>query len=801
MNKEAKCDICNAAINEPDGYLLTTTQVVRSPRFWLDYYRRHQEELAAMDIPSYDTFLNSSACTTMTERVARDATPWLVCKQCTHLFEVDQQQAWIYVQHWWESGRAFTPPGTGPALLSEVKLEEEPMVVEEEAIPTPAPEKRERRKSWLPALARGKETHPPRGIPRWPPVVALLNLTGLGLGYLYIKRWLRWLVHFLLTVGLIATPFLTDGAALPELWAVIIGLWLLWMAFDGWWQSRRLVRATPAGTIGRAWLPLALSATLLVLVMGGLGGYLALGQREFTAGVAAYEEADCRTAMQHFNNVTTFYALTLSPNVDAADAHVVECSLLVFGENIRQQEEYADAIASYKAYLHLYPESALFAFAQDSLAETYDGWAAQLRQAEDYQTAIEKYQVVMSDYPETDAGAQATTLAAETYAEWAAQLQEEGEYAEAIEKQRVILNEYPDTPDGEEAATLAAETYVEWAANLREDGEYEKAIEKYQTVLGEYPDAPAAADLGEAVADTYAEWAAQLREAGDYKETIEKYEIILDEYPDAPAATGLEETVAQTYAEWATQLRERTAYSAAIGKYRIILSDYPNTRPANTAQVEIGQTYNELGAQLTSQREYGEAMDRFTQAKEATDDPDVIAAAEEGYAEALWGLSQDTAAKGRAVMEQALSEVCDGDPATSPAIGLAEDEPGKALICGSVGFSLPADLKAAKPGHFRYAVSVDKSSTTVQRCNYSSIGCSGWWCPTVGTVVRKKHWWRVSVRDTLTGRVVGERSFYGSQPSACPSTTSFSFQGQESSQFGGYPSTDPIISWLQGIVR
>ncbi|MBU0705375.1 MAG: tetratricopeptide repeat protein [Chloroflexi bacterium] len=743
---EAKCDICNAAINEPEGYLLTTTQVVRSPRFWLDYYRRHQAKLAAMDIPSYDAFLNSSECTTMTERIAQDATPWLVCKQCVHLFEVDQQQAWVYVRHWWESGRTFTPPGIGPAPLSEVKLEEEPMVVEEEAIPTPVTEKREQRK-----------VRPPRGVPRWPPVVALLNLTGLGLGYLYIKRWLRWLVHFLLTVGLIATSFLTKGATLVALWAIIIGLWLLWMAFDGWRQSRRLVRATPPGTIGRAWLPLALSAIIVVLMMGGLGGYAALGRREFSAGMAAYEETDCRTAMRHFNSVTTFYALTLSPNVAAADARVAECSLLVFGENTRQQEEYTDAIASYEAYLHLYPESALFPFAQDSLAETYGDWATQLRQAEDYQAAIEKYQVVASDYPETSAGAQAPTLTAETYAEWAAQLQEAGEYDEAIEKYEVILNEYPDTPAGEEATTLVAAAYAEWAVNLRE--------------------------------------------TGDYEEAVEKYEIILDEYPDAQAATGLEETVAQIYAEWATQLRERAVYSAAIAKYRAILSQYPNTAPAGAAQVEIGQTYNEWGRQLTSQREYAEAIDRFAQAKEATDDPGVIAAAEEGYAEALWGLSQDTTGKGRAVMEQALLEVCDGDPATSPAIGLAEEEPGRALVCGSVDFSLPADLKAAKPGHFRYAVSVDQSSTTVQRCNYTSLGCIGWTCQTVGTVVRKRHLWSVSVRDTLTARVVGERSFYGSQPDACPSTATFFFTGQETSKFGSSPSTDEIISWLRGIVR
>ena len=797
MNKEAKCDICSTAVHEPDGYLLTTTQIVRSPHFWRDYYERCQEEFAGMGISSYDAFLRSSARADAGERVARDATPWLVCEQCLALFEVAQEQAWVYARHWWESGGAFTPPDTGPAPLSEIKMEER-----DEPIPAPAPEeKRKRRGIQLPAWARRKEARPPRGVPRWPPVVALLNLTGLGLGYLYLKRWLRWLVHFLLTLGLIATPHLTNGASRPALWMIVFGVWLLWMTFDGWRQARRLVRAAPTGTIGRAWLSLALAVVIFVVAAGGLWGYAALGRREFAAGMGAYEEADCRAAMQHFNTVTTLYELTLSPNVAAADAGIVECSLLVHAANTRQQEEYAGAVSGYETYLHLYPESALLAFARDTLAATYSDWATQLRQAADYRTAIEKYQVVMSDYPTTDTGEQAATLAAETYAEWAAQLQEAGEYAEAIAQYQVVLNEYPDTPAGGEAAALAAEIYAEWAVQLREGGEYEEAIAKYHAILSQYPDAPAAGEAGAATAETYAEWAAQLGENGDYEEAVEKYHVILNEYPDAPAAAGVEETVAQTYAEWATQLREMGLYLLAIGKYKTILDDYPGTAPANTAQVEIAQTYNEWGAQLASQREYTEAMEKFSLAQEASDDPDVIAAAEAGYDEALWGLSQDTTSAGRQVMEQALSQVCDGDSATSPAIGLAEDEPGKALLCGSAGFSLPADLEATKPGHFRYAVSVDKSSTTVQRCKYSSLGCSGWWCPTVGTVVRKKHWWRVSVRDTLTGRVVGERSFYGSQPSACPSTTSFAFQGQESSQFGGSPSTDQVINWLQGVVR
>ena len=689
----------------------------------------------------------------------------------------------------------------------------------------------EQRDGRLPPKAReGKANQLLRDGARWPPVVALLNLTGLGLGYLYMRRWLRWMIHFLLTAGLIATAFLTDGARRPGLSAAVLGAWVVWMAFDGW----RLARAAPAEATGHRWLPVGVAVLILVLEAAGIWGYRALGQRAFAEGMAAYWDADCHTAMQHFDRVTTLYELTLSPNVAAADAGIVECSLLVFAENARGQGKYAEAVDGYATYLDLYRESALIIFARDALAATYSEWATHVRQTQDYQAALEKYQVVLSDFPETPTGRQAAALAAETYAECAAQLREAGKYGETIDKHRIVLSEYPDTPAGEQAAALAAETYGEWAAHLREDGEYEEAIgkydivlgeyadtpaatgaraaaaetyaewatqlrvagdyevaiEKYQLISGEYSDTPAAVEAREPAAGTYAEWAAQLRESGDYGAAIEKYDTVDSEYPDTPAAAEVkeQEAVAGTYAEWAAELRETGLYATAITKYQTILSEHPDTQPAMTAQAAIGGAYNDWGRQLHSQRKYIEAMDRFALTKEATDDPDVVAAAEEGYDEALWGLSQDRTGEGKKVMEQALPGVCDGEPADSPAVGLAEDEPGKALFDGSE-FKLPSDLKATSPGHFRYAVCLEKGTSVVQRCPYTGAH----------TLVRQRRWWRVRVRDTRTARVVANRTFNGPSPAACP--FSRSFWGTVDYSTGNSPSSDQVIGWLEGVVR
>jgi len=673
--------------------------------------------------------------------------------------------------------------------------------------------------------------------PRWPITVALLNLTGLGLGYLYMKRWRRWLVHFLVTVVLVTVASLTNAASIPGLWVLILGVWLLWMAIDGWLQARRLMRGVPIEAMGQRRLPIAGAVFLLVLTVAGLWGYGALGRREFAAGMAAYRAADCRTAIRHFDRVTTLYELTLSPNVATANAGIIECSLLVFPENARERASeseggYADAVDGYRAYLDLYAESELTTFARDMLAETYGDWAAHLRRSGDYQTAIEKYQIVADDYPKTPTGQVASASIAETYADWATQLREAGKYGQAVDKHLIVINEYPDTPTGEQAAALAAETYVEWATHLREDGEFGESVERYQIVLSEYVDTPAAADVAESAVETYfewavqlreageyeaavekyqailseypatttaagvrepaaeayVEWAAQLQEAGDYEEAVGKYQFILDEYADTSAAVGAEEAAAKAYAEWAMQCRELGHYSVAVGKYTTILDEYPDTEPASTAQTAIAETYNDWGRHLHSQRAYIEAMDKFTLTKEATDDPKVIAAAEEGYDEALLGLSQDSSGEGKQVMEQALPGVCEGEPAESPAVGLAEDEPGKALFGGSE-FGLPHDLKATQPGHFRYVVCLESGTSVLQRCPYTAGH----------TLVRQRKWWRVRVRDTRTARVVADRTFNGSSPPACPFSRMFWSTTDYST--GNSPSSDQVIDWLQGVVR
>jgi alpha-glucoside transport system substrate-binding protein len=688
-SKQAKCDICDAAIREPNGYQLTTTQVVCSPRFWYDHYQRHREEFVAMGISSYDVLQESPAGKTLIERVVGDATPWLVCEQCIYHFDVDREQARSYVRQWWKD-QTFVPPGSGPTLLSEVRMVESPaelpaLKVKEvsepekpapvpsvseskiedkasqqttEALPcgmgkiarplalpvinpTPsaevgmgteavAPLFREPAETLAPASEETLQQRPARlsksygtpqevrlsqGIPRWPVAVALLNLNGLGLGYLYCHQWRRWLVHFLLTTGLLVVAFMANSARAPLVWIIAFGLWLLWMGIDGWRQARRLAQAGVTEAIGRPWLPVALAILLIGLAIGSFGFYTVSGQQELRAGMAAYGLADCRTALPYFNHVTTWYRLTLDPNLIAAEAKNTECNLLVEAENSRHQYKHEEAVTAYETYIGTYPNAA------------------------------------------------------------------------------------PALP----AKTAVAETYVEWATYLRADHNYSLALEKYGIILEKYADTPPGQQVGSLIPEAYYEW----------------------------------------------------------GQY------------------------------LVSQNRYQTALETFEQVQNSTHEPDMLAKAKQGHQNALLALGRDMGEDGQTLIKETWYQVKDGASATSPAIGIIDNEPGRFWYEGNQ-LTLSDQLRAVKPGHFRYAVYLDESEKEVQRCSYTSR------YTVIGTVIRRQRIWTVLVRDTLTGQVVDRKTFEGPSPASCPFMENFGSSSIKSI-LGWTPAPEDVQNWLARI--
>jgi hypothetical protein len=124
MSKDSSvCDVCNKNVQRPDGHLLTTTQVVKSPAYWKHYYECHAWEFAVMRIMSFEEFRRNPLMRSTCEKgVARQKTPWIVCAECISMFETDTEKTQSYAKLWWERGGKFAPPGTGPARSADINM-------------------------------------------------------------------------------------------------------------------------------------------------------------------------------------------------------------------------------------------------------------------------------------------------------------------------------------------------------------------------------------------------------------------------------------------------------------------------------------------------------------------------------------------------------------------------------------------------------------------------------------------------------------------------------------------------------
>ncbi|WP_234320540.1 hypothetical protein, partial [Streptomyces sp. SBT349] len=196
---------------------------------------------------------------------------------------------------------------------------------------------------------------PTAGMPRDPgtaATAALLNLSGLGLGYLYLRRWRRaipsWLVTGLLLY--VALPVTAEG--IDGLWVVLYGVWLLLAAADAY---RVAGPSLPGRT--RRWIPLTAGALLLALP---------------AASVVFFNDAQ-RQALED----------DLQELLAAADAEVERANQSGF-----EEERYRDPLDVYLGVRADHPDTDAAGEVPERLDALYEGATAE-RTGEDHCTSLD----------------------------------------------------------------------------------------------------------------------------------------------------------------------------------------------------------------------------------------------------------------------------------------------------------------------------------------------------------------------------------------------------------------------------
>lgn len=116
---KAKCPITKENIENGFGYMLTTSQIVSSRKFW-DMVMTEPETMSY----TVSHFKNQQSGTQMRslifEKHSSVDKAWMISDSCINLFDVDKTEARADAKRWWASEGAYTPPEAGKA---EEKLE------------------------------------------------------------------------------------------------------------------------------------------------------------------------------------------------------------------------------------------------------------------------------------------------------------------------------------------------------------------------------------------------------------------------------------------------------------------------------------------------------------------------------------------------------------------------------------------------------------------------------------------------------------------------------------------------------
>lgn len=112
---KAKCPITKESIEHGFGYMLTTSQIVSSRKFW-DMVMTEPETMSY----TVSHFKNQQSGTQMRslifEKHSSVDKAWMISDSCINLFEaVDKAEARADARRWWESEGLYTPPEAGKA--------------------------------------------------------------------------------------------------------------------------------------------------------------------------------------------------------------------------------------------------------------------------------------------------------------------------------------------------------------------------------------------------------------------------------------------------------------------------------------------------------------------------------------------------------------------------------------------------------------------------------------------------------------------------------------------------------------
>ncbi|WP_035697673.1 hypothetical protein, partial [Glycomyces tenuis] len=367
----------------------------------------------------------------------------------------------------------------------------------------------------------------------------LLNLSGLGLGYHYLRRFRIGFAHLAGTAALLVACVAGAVARAPQLWAAVAVLWLCWTAVHTWILASR----SPSDSRRPRWPVIAAAAMVPVVLAAGVASLRWAAAAELDEGLAAHEAGDCETARSHYGRLVTLYGLAFSEASATALEQQRQCELLAEARGVAAEGDFEASFAAYEEYL-AEEDAVAVGTVREELARAHLDYAEALWSEHPptapfraYTDAFGQYGIVLADFPDSEAAGLVEESALAGYRAYREAIPE-GEECDSRGPVRYFIDA-PTLPSVEDSAALetaeavAAEAAAELPGLLFTCGvdaydsdNLSTAESLLRELVDDYPDDPNAAAaqdlLDQIAAEEAAEEAAEAEAAEEAAEAAEE---------------------------------------------------------------------------------------------------------------------------------------------------------------------------------------------------------------------------------------------------------------------------------------
>jgi TolA-binding protein len=326
----------------------------------------------------------------------------------------------------------------------------------------------------------------PAGPPKSVAGAALLNLTGLGLGYAYLRNRGLLIVALVVTAAMVTVGFLSDAATQPWVWR---GVALGWLVVLGAHAAFLASRRAPGAAQRK---PVLAGAAAVALLVAGYAGYGIAGASTYDRGVTAQTNGDCAAATAAFDTVTGLFELTLSADVLEAQDRAKECAAYENAFATQKRGDYPAAITLYNDFGKIYPASVLAKHVHTNLADAHFAMATSWKPPVtpvDAEISVNTLLMLRREFGDTDAAKKAPKAIADMFAE-STKPYAQGKFCDSL----TVLAYFAGLEPSSAGEKVVADANAYRARSLYECGLsqagqnlYSQAINTLQTFLTTYP--------------------------------------------------------------------------------------------------------------------------------------------------------------------------------------------------------------------------------------------------------------------------------------------------------------------------